>query len=89
MVELDRATIPSLARAFMESRVLLTAVELDLFYLMGDGRLTSKQLAELGGWDQRGLEILLDALVVIGGSVKAVPVVAQHRLVSAAPARNK
>lgn len=66
MVELDRATIPSLARAFMESRVLLTAVELDLFSLMGDGRLTSKQLAELGGWDQRGLEILLDALVVTG-----------------------
>jgi len=66
MAELDRATIPSLARAFMESRVLLTAVELDLFSLMGDRRLTSQQLAQVGGFDQRGLEILLDSMVVMG-----------------------
>ena len=55
-----------LGRAFMESRVLLTAVELDVFtVLAGDAR-TAREAAERLGTDPRATTTLLDALAGLG-----------------------
>ncbi len=57
------------ARAFQESRVLLTALELDVFTALGEGA-TAGQIAERLGTDPRATEMLLNALVAIGALVK-------------------
>lgn len=54
------------ARQFMESRIVLTAAELDLFTTLAQGPAGAGQLAERIGADGRGLEILLDALTALG-----------------------
>ncbi len=51
-------------RAFQESRVLLTAVELDVFTAVGQGA-TSNQVAKGLGTDPRATEMLLNALVAM------------------------
>ena len=58
--------ILGLARAFMESRVLLTAVELDVFTPLAKRAMTAAQAASALGNDLRGTTTLLDALVGIG-----------------------
>lgn len=51
-------------RGFMESRILLTAVELDLFTAIGDGA-TAEKIAETLNTNQRSTEALLNALTAI------------------------
>ncbi len=62
--------ILKLARDFMESRVLLTAAELDLFTLLGDAPLSARDAAARAGADVRALGFLLDALAAMGFLVK-------------------
>jgi SAM-dependent methyltransferase/DNA-binding CsgD family transcriptional regulator len=57
------------ARAFQESRVLLTALELDLFTTIGEGA-TAAETAQKLGTDPRATEMLLNALVAVGALVK-------------------
>jgi predicted O-methyltransferase YrrM len=52
-------------RAFQESRILLTAVELDVFTAVGGGA-TARQVASRVGAEARATEVLLNALVAIG-----------------------
>ena len=52
-------------RAFQESRVILTALELDLFTLLGDGARADAAAAKMGT-DPRATEMLLNALVATG-----------------------
>lgn len=62
--------ILKLARDFMESRVLLTAAELDLFTLLGNVPLSARDAAARTGADVRALGFLLDALAAMGFLVK-------------------
>ena len=64
-------SLSSLARGFMESRVFLTAAELDLFTLLADGPLSLEEAAGARGADRRALAILLDALTAMGLLEKA------------------
>jgi (2Fe-2S) ferredoxin/SAM-dependent methyltransferase len=52
-------------RGYMPSRVILTALELDLFTAVGDG-VTAEKAAAILGVDTRGVEMLLHALVALG-----------------------
>jgi len=52
-------------RAFQESRVLLTAIELDLFTAVGPGARASEVAGKLGT-DARATEMLMNALVAMG-----------------------
>jgi len=71
------------ARAFQESRVLLTAIELDVFSAVGDGA-TASQVAGRIGADPRATEMLLNALAAIGALAKRenifynTPATAEH-----------
>ncbi len=58
------------ARSFMESRILLTAAELDLFSLTAAEPLSAGQIAERIGADQRAMTIVLDALAAMGLMLK-------------------
>jgi predicted O-methyltransferase YrrM len=55
--------------AFRESRVLLTAVELDIFTAVGTGASASEVASKLGA-NPRSTESLLNALVAMGALVK-------------------
>jgi hypothetical protein len=52
-------------RAFQKSRVLLTAVELDLFSAVGQGA-TAAEVASRLQTDERASEMLMNALVALG-----------------------
>jgi (2Fe-2S) ferredoxin/SAM-dependent methyltransferase len=52
-------------RGFQESRVILTAVELDLFTAVGQGA-TAAQAADEIGTDARATELLMNALAAMG-----------------------
>jgi (2Fe-2S) ferredoxin/2-polyprenyl-3-methyl-5-hydroxy-6-metoxy-1,4-benzoquinol methylase len=52
-------------RAFQESRVLLTAIELDLFTAVGEGA-TAEEVSRKLGADPRATEMLMNALVAMG-----------------------
>ncbi len=52
-------------RAFQESRVLLAAIELDVFAALGDGA-TAEQAAAVTHTDPRATGMLLNALVALG-----------------------
>jgi len=56
-------------RGFQESRVVLTAVELDLFTAVGSGATAAEVAARVGG-DPRATEMLLNALVAMGWLAK-------------------
>ncbi len=56
-------------RAFQESRVLLTALELDVFARLGDGS-TPADLSSKLGTNLRATEMLLNALVAVGALFK-------------------
>jgi predicted O-methyltransferase YrrM len=58
--------ILKLARQFMESRILLSAAEMNLFSLLDQTPSTAKDLAGTLNADPRGLTILLDALAAMG-----------------------
>jgi len=56
----------TLARAFMRSRIILTAAELDLFTIIQDSPTTAEKIASGFGLDRRALERVLDCLVTFG-----------------------
>ena len=58
-------SVMRLSRAFMESRVLLTAAELDLFTELTREPQSATALAEARGWEPRPLALVLDALVAM------------------------
>ncbi|HYG98595.1 MAG TPA: methyltransferase [Terriglobales bacterium] len=57
-------------RGFQESRVILTAVELDLFNAVGNGA-TAAQAASKTGTNPRALEMLMNVLVSMGLLIKS------------------
>ncbi|MFN7990413.1 MAG: methyltransferase [Thermoanaerobaculia bacterium] len=59
-------SLAALARGFQETRVFLTAAELDLFTLLADGPLSLEEAAAARGASPRALAILLDALAATG-----------------------
>lgn len=56
-------------RAFQESRVLLSAIELDIFTAVGDGATAASVSGKVGA-DPRATESFLNALVAIGALTK-------------------
>ncbi|MGA7179507.1 MAG: methyltransferase [Thiobacillaceae bacterium] len=63
--QLDPGYIMQTATAFWASKVLLTAVELDLFTTLGDGPMTAHQLGDKLGLHPRGTYDFFDALVAL------------------------
>jgi predicted O-methyltransferase YrrM len=59
-----------LALNFMESRILLSAAELNLFTILGPAPLSAQEVASRIGADLRALTVLLDALSAMGLLVK-------------------
>lgn len=59
-------SLSALARGFMETRVFLTAAELDLFTLLAESPRSLEEAAASLGADRRALAILLDALAAMG-----------------------
>ena len=55
--------VMTIARAFMRSRIILTAAELDLFTVIEEGCTTAKKIAGKLGLDKRALARVLDCLV--------------------------
>jgi hypothetical protein len=64
--EWTRDDLLILGRGFMVPRILLTAVELDLFTKLKGKALSVSELCATQGWDSRGLTILMDALAAEG-----------------------
>jgi predicted RNA-binding Zn ribbon-like protein len=58
--------IDELGRAFQKSRLLLTAVQLDVFTAVARSSGTSADIAGLMGTDPRATEMLLNALTAVG-----------------------
>jgi len=63
--QLDPSHIMQTATAFWASKVLLTAVELDLFTTLDDGSMTAQQLGDALGLHPRGTYDFFDALVAL------------------------
>jgi predicted O-methyltransferase YrrM len=70
MDDMSLEKILDLARDFMESRIFLTAAEMDLFTLLTDAPLSAKEIALKKKASLRGLTILLDALAGMGLLIK-------------------
>jgi len=58
--------IRSLVNSFQQSRILLTAVELDLFTVLDKRILSSKEVASKINADERAVDRLMNALVALG-----------------------
>jgi hypothetical protein len=63
--QLDPSHIIQTATAFWGSKVLLTAVELDLFSTLGEAVMTASELGEALGLHPRGTYDFFDALVAL------------------------
>lgn len=59
-------TVLAMSRAFMESRILLTGAELDIFTTLSEHPLSALETAQKTGYHLRPLTILLDALTAMG-----------------------
>src|SRR5687768_10955695 len=66
MNQLDPTSIMQTATGFWASKVLLVAVEFDLFSTLGDGSMTAEQLGAALGLHPRGRYDFFDALVALG-----------------------
>lgn len=64
--EMSIEEIKRTAIGFQESRIILTAVELDLFSALGKERKTSTEVAKSLGTDERATDRLMDALSAMG-----------------------
>jgi precorrin-6B methylase 2 len=64
--ELDPTQIMQIGMGFFGSRALLTAVELDLFTILGTGKMSGAQIAERLGLHPRAIPDFPDALVALG-----------------------
>lgn len=94
MAARDRAGVvpddlQAMVRGFMDSRVVLTALELDLFTAVKDGA-TAAQAAQAAGSEPRATALLLNALCALGLCKKEQEVfrpspVAERFLVSTSP----
>ena len=62
----EREQLQSTAVAFQRSRILLTAVELDLFTAVGEGEKTAGEVAAVAGTDPRATDRLMNALCALG-----------------------
>ena len=62
MSALNQTHILSLARNFMECRILLSGAELDLFTLLAQQPLSAQEAANRIHADLRSITILMDAL---------------------------
>ena len=71
MTPWNAESVLSLARDFMESRLLLTAAELECIHPVWILQKTLEEVVDALGSYQRGTEILLDALAAIGLLEKA------------------
>lgn len=58
-----REDVFAIARKFMQSRIILTAAELDLFTVVQEGNLTAGQIAQKLSLDERALTRVLDCLI--------------------------
>ncbi|MEW5721626.1 MAG: methyltransferase [Thermodesulfobacteriota bacterium] len=67
---LNPPQVLGLARAFMESRILISGAELDLYTVLADQALTAEEAAGKTGCLVRPLTVLLDALAALGLLVK-------------------
>jgi SAM-dependent methyltransferase len=59
----EKQDVRTMARAFMRSRIILTAAELDLFTIIQDSPATAEKIANGFSFDRRALERVLDCLV--------------------------
>ena len=59
--QLDPSRILQTATAFWASKVLLTAVEFDLFSILGDRSMTRSELSDILGVQGRGAHDFFDA----------------------------
>lgn len=66
----DSSDILKIGRDFMESRILLTGVELNIFSHLAENPLTAEAVAEKIGADGRAIGMLMDALAAMGILVK-------------------
>jgi SAM-dependent methyltransferase len=62
---IDAEKILHLAQGFMESRILLSAAELNLFTLLAQTPLSAAEIAEKTGCSKHALSMLLDALAAM------------------------
>jgi len=73
VTEMTKQTMPpeidAIVRGFMESRALLTAIELDAFGAIADGATAGKAAARMGT-DTRATEALLNVMVAMGLATK-------------------
>ncbi len=58
-------------RGFMESRIVITAAELNLFTLLADSAMGAEEVCRAIGGDLRATTILLDALAALGWLTKS------------------
>ncbi len=63
--QLSPEKILNLSRTFMQSRILLSGAELDLFTLLGPQPLTAEEAADRTGYHLRPLTYLLDVLAAL------------------------
>ncbi len=90
MAEFTSESLLALGRGFMESRILLTAAELDVFSLLAKRPHTAAEVAKQLHGDERAVTILLDALAAMellcktDGQYRCEPQLAR-RLASDAP----
>lgn len=70
-IPLSPENILEMANAFQRSRVLLTAVELGLFTVLGERRLSSAEIATACKTDARATDRLCNALCALGLLVKS------------------
>jgi len=63
---IDAGKILGLVQGFMESRILLSAAELNIFTLLETGPMTAPEIAHRIGGDLRGVAALLDAVAAMG-----------------------
>lgn len=62
----ERNDIWMVGKAFMRSRIILTAAELDLFTFIDESPSNAETIAAKSGLDKRALERVLDCLVTFG-----------------------
>jgi ubiquinone/menaquinone biosynthesis C-methylase UbiE/predicted transcriptional regulator len=62
----DKSDIMAVARAFMRSRIILTAAELDLFTIIQDSPSSAEKMAEKLGLDPRALARVMECLATFG-----------------------
>jgi len=68
--DLSAESIQHVARGFSRARILLTAVELDLFSLLSEGPLSTREVVSRLNSDLRATTILLDALTAMDLLIK-------------------